>query len=90
MNKHIYIYIYRGWVQVTSSVTLNNVTLPNNLLLNSYLKNFTLRLYIFYTNVILPDKTNNHSSYQQFVKKICNSSIFFILKTIKKIYRFKS
>ena len=28
---YIYIYIY-GWVQVTPSVNLNNVTLHNNLL----------------------------------------------------------
>ena len=27
-------YIYMGWVQVTSSVTLSNITPPNNLLLN--------------------------------------------------------
>ena len=30
---YIYIYIY-DWVQVTPSVTLSNVTPPNNLLLN--------------------------------------------------------
>ena len=27
-----------GWIQITSSVTLSNVTSPNNLSLNSYFK----------------------------------------------------
>ena len=36
------------WVQVTSSVSLSNVTLPNNLLLNSYFENLTIGLYILY------------------------------------------
>ena len=30
--QYIYIYIYKNWVKVTSSVTLRNVILPNNLL----------------------------------------------------------
>ena len=29
---YIYIFIYMSWVQVIPSVTLGNVTLPNNLL----------------------------------------------------------
>ena len=37
-----------GWVQVTSSVSLSNVTLPNNLLLNPYFENLTIALYILY------------------------------------------
>ena len=36
------------WVQVTPSITLNNVTQPNNLLLNSYFKIFTIELYVLY------------------------------------------
>jgi len=37
--RYIYIYIYiererERWVQVTLDITLNNVILPNNLLLN--------------------------------------------------------
>ena len=55
------IYIY-GCVQVTSSVTINNITLLNNLLLNLYFENLTvglLGLYIlniyakFYENQML-------------------------------------
>ena len=55
------IYIY-GCVQVTSSVTINNVTPLNNLLLNLYFENLTvglLGLYIlnihakFYENQML-------------------------------------
>ena len=37
-----------GWVQVTLGVTLNKVTSPNNLLLNSYFENLTVGLYILY------------------------------------------
>ena len=37
-----------GWVQVTFGVTLNKVTSPNNLLLNSYFENLTVGLYILY------------------------------------------
>ena len=42
------VYIYMGWVQVTLGVTLNNVTLPNNLLLNSYFENTNVELYVLY------------------------------------------
>ena len=35
-----------GWVQVTLGVTLNKVTSPNNLLLNSYFENLTIELYV--------------------------------------------
>ena len=61
MAIYIYIYIY-GCVQVTSSVTINNVTPLNNLLLNLYFENLTvglLGLYIlniyakFYENQML-------------------------------------
>ena len=39
-------------VQVTPSITLSNVTLSNNLLLNSYLYVLNMHVY-FYTNWIL-------------------------------------
>ena len=42
------VYIYMGWVQVTLGVTLNNVTPPNNLLLNSYFENTNVELYVLY------------------------------------------
>ena len=35
-------------VQVTPSITLSNATSPNNLLLNSYFENFTVRLHVLY------------------------------------------
>ena len=41
-------FIYMGWVQLTPSVTLNNVTPPNNLLYNSYFENLTIELYVLY------------------------------------------
>ena len=37
-----------GWVQITLDVTLNNVTLPNNLLLNSCNENLTIELHVLY------------------------------------------
>ena len=46
--QYIYIYIYMGWVQVTSSVTLSNITPPNNLLFDSYFENSTVELHVLY------------------------------------------
>ena len=37
-----------GWVQVIPSVTLSNITQPNNLLSNSYFKNLTIGLHILH------------------------------------------
>ena len=37
-----------SYVQVTLSVTLNNVIPPNDLLLNSYFKNLTVKLHVLY------------------------------------------
>ena len=50
-------YIYRGWAQVIPSVILNNIKLPNNLLLTSYFENSTIRLYVLY---VLNMYTNFH------------------------------
>ena len=36
------------WIQVTPDVTLNNVTSPNNLLLNSYCENQPVELQVLY------------------------------------------
>ena len=41
-------FIYMSWVQLTPSVTLNNVTPPNKLLYNSYFENLTIKLYVLY------------------------------------------
>ena len=37
-----------SWVQVTLDVIINNVILPNNLLLNSYFENLTVGLHVLY------------------------------------------
>ena len=37
-----------GWVQVTLDVTLKNVTLTDNLLLNSYFENPTIGSHFLY------------------------------------------
>ena len=44
-------------VQVTPGVTLSNVTLPNNLLLNSYFESSTVGLYFLYV-------LNMHANFQ--------------------------
>ena len=36
------------WVLVIHGVTLNNITQPNNLLLNLYFKNLTIGLHVLY------------------------------------------
>ena len=64
----MYIYIYKKrererererWVQITPNVTLNNVILPNNMLLNSYFKSLTTELYVLY---VLNIHTNFHAN----------------------------
>ena len=53
-SPNIYIYIYierereRERERVTLGVTLNNITPPINLLLNSYFENLTIELHVFY------------------------------------------
>ena len=41
-------YIYRGWIQVTPDITLSNVTISNNLLMNLYFENSTIELHVLY------------------------------------------
>ena len=55
----IYIYIYI-WVEYKlHSVTLSNVTLPNNFLLNSYFENPTIELRVLY---VLNMSANFHAN----------------------------
>ena len=44
------------WIQVIHSITLNNVTPPNNLLWNSYFENLTVELHVLYA-------LNNHANF---------------------------
>ena len=37
-----------SWIQVTSDVTLSNITLSNNLLMNIYFENFIVGLHVLY------------------------------------------
>ena len=66
-----------GWVQVTLGITLNNVTPPNNLLLNSYFENLTIGLHVlyvfnmyanFYTNQMLFTIRSVNSYFMQYCK----------------------
>ena len=70
---HFYFrYFLEDWVEVTLGITLSNVTPPNNLLLNSYLENFTAELHVLYV-------LNTHAKFR--ANKIlfsiqCNNSCF--------------
>ena len=66
-----------GLVQVIPGVTLNNITPPNNLLLNSYFENLTIGLYVLYafnmhaschTNQILFTIRSINSYFMQYYK----------------------
>ena len=80
----IYIYIYIGWVQVTSNIPLSNVTIPNNLLMNLYFENFTIELHVLY---ILNMHTKFHINRMLFTIRSINSSFirYFKLQKIKFI-----
>ena len=54
MCMHTYIHTY---ALGSSGVTLSNVTLPNNLLLNSYFENPTVGLHVLY---VLNIRANFH------------------------------
>ena len=87
-HTYIYIYIYLyilDWVQVTPGITLNNVTPPNNLLLNSYFKIFTIELYVLY---VLNMHTNINVNQLLFTIRSINSHFIHYFK-LKKKFEFK-
>ena len=49
-----------GWVQVTLDITLKNVTLTDNLLLNSYFENPTIGSHFLY---VLNMHANSHANW---------------------------
>ena len=57
VHTYIHTYIHTLWVQVTHDVILSNVTLPDNLLLNSYFENPTVGLHVLY---VLNIRANFH------------------------------
>ena len=81
---YIYIYIYMGWVQITLSVTLSNITPPNNLLMNLYFENFTIGLHVLY---VLNMHINFHINQMLFTIQSINSSFihYFKLQKLKFI-----
>ena len=64
-------------VQVTLSVTLSNITSPNNLLLNSYFKNPTVELYVLY---ILNMHVNFYANWMLFTMRSIKSSFMNYFK----------
>ena len=68
------------WVQVTPSITLSNVTPPNNLLKNSYFENSTVKLHVLY---VLNIHTNFHVNWMFFTFRSINSSFMHYFKLQK-------
>ena len=58
-----------GWVQVTPSVTLINITPTNNLLFNLYFENTTVELHVLY---ILKIHAKFHANQMQFTIRSIN------------------
>ena len=75
-----FVHIYMGWIQVTSNVTLNNVTPLNNLLLNSYFENSTIELHVL---SILNMHANFHINQMLFTIQTINSSFIHYFKLQK-------
>ena len=67
-------------VRVTPNVTLKNVTLPNNLLLNSYFENLTVGLHGLYVVNIY---ANFHANHMYFTVWSINSSFMHYFKLLK-------
>ena len=58
-----------GWVQVTPSVTLINITPTNNLLFNLYFENTTVELHVLY---VLKIHAKFHANQIQFTIRSIN------------------
>ena len=69
-----------SWVQVTSSVTLINVTPSNNLLMNLYFDNSIVGLHILF---ILNMHANFHTYQMLFIIRSINSSFMHYFKLYK-------
>ena len=67
-------------VQITLSVTLSNVTPPNNLLYNSYFENSTIELHVLYVFNII---TNFHINWMLFTIRSINSYFMHYFKLQK-------
>ena len=67
-------------VQVTSDVTLINITPPNNLLMNLYFKNFIIGLHVLY---VLNMCAKFHTNRMLFTIQSINSSFIHSLKLQK-------
>ena len=66
-----------GWVQVTPGVTLSSVTPPNNLLLNSYFRNFTVGLHVLY---VFNMHANFHTNRMLFTISSINTIFMYYFK----------
>ena len=82
--SYIYIYIYMSWFQVTPSVTICNVTLPNYFLQNSYFENLIVEFHVLY---VLNIHTNFHVNWLLFTIQSINSFIIHYFKL--KNFEFK-
>ena len=78
--RYIHTHTYMSWVQVTPNVTLNNVTPPNNLLMNLYFDNSTVGLHILF---ILKMHANFHTYWMLFIIWFINSFFMYYFKLQK-------
>ena len=69
-----------GWVQVTSNITLSNVTILDNLLMNLYFENSTIKLHVLY---VLNVHTKFHTNRMLFTIRSINSSFICYFKLQK-------
>ena len=69
-----------SWIQVTSDVTLINITPPNNLLINLYFENFIVGLHVLY---VLNMCSKFHTNRMLFTIQSINSSFIHYLKLQK-------
>ena len=73
-----------GWIQVIPDVTLSNVILPNNLLMNLYFENSTVELHVLY---VLNMHAKFHTNRMLFTIRSINSSFirYYKLQKLKFI-----
>ena len=72
--------LWLALLMIISDITLSNVTSSNDLLLNSYFKNFTVGLHILY---VLNIHANFHVNWMLFIIQYINSSFMYYFKLQK-------
>ena len=69
-----------NWIQVTHSITLNNITPPSNFLMNLYFENSTVGLHVLY---VLNIHANFHTNRMLFTIQFHKLSFYALFKLQK-------